>query len=220
VNVLTGRRSGSASRSNEARPALGLSERAPSCDAIDAPRPATCALCGFRSTDLGTNDLSVALTSLPHWWRQLFHLDHDAVFLRRRLSFEGWSAIEHGAHVGRAIQAKRNLVECVRLRDGAAVDEVLINAPQVGDNGRDPEVVLESLAQASTPMVMLVLGMAPGDWSRVGLRNGSSVDVLELVREAVHEGVHHLRDARKVLVHVGTTPATDSVDTDIWGTAR
>jgi hypothetical protein len=193
-----------------ARPALQM-------DAVATRVEQVCSGCGFCSEELRARDGAVALSSLPRWWRHLFSLDRDRDLLGKRVGDQYWSALEHGAHVRDMLRAKANRVERIHHGDGFVVDDVVVDAPRAGDNDGDADLVLDVLGQNSIRFVKLVIDMTPEAWSHTGSRNGHDANALEVVREAVHEGVHHLRDARGVLVQLGVTPVRDEVDQDIWG---
>ena len=185
--------------------------------AMAPPSEEPCSGCGFCREDVGTGDAAVALSLLPHWWRQLFGLNGDRDLLRRRVGSESWSALEHGAHVRDMLHAKASRLERIQDGDRPQIDDVVIDAPRAGDNDRDAEVVLHVLGRNSVRFVKLVVDMPPEAWWQTGRREGREVSALELVREAVHDGVHHLRGARAQLVLLGATPVRDDVGEDIWG---
>jgi hypothetical protein len=192
-----------------------VSDSVPSSDVGSTSE--SCRVCGFPSDELRTTDVTVALSSLPRWWRQVLHSGAGPEVLRRRVPGDCRSPLEHGAYVCGELRMKAGQLARLRDEDDALLDRVVIDAPRAADNDEDPDVVLAEIGQHAIHFVKLVVDMPPTIWWRTGRRHRRPVTGLELVREAVHEGVHHLRAARAVLVSADAAPAHDAVDEDIWG---
>jgi hypothetical protein len=63
--------------------------------------------------------------------------------------------------------------------------------------GDDTEAVLAHLAAAAAGLAGRASGVTADDWKRTGRRpDGSEVSALDLLRHAVHVGVHQLRESR------------------------
>src|SRR5207248_2046589 len=135
--------------------------------------------------------------SLPKWWRQLFNLNGESELLRRRVAAGDWTALEHGAHVRDMLHAKASRLQRIRDGDHPVIDEVVVDAPRAGDSDGDADLVISVLGQNAVRFVKLVVDMPAEAWWFTGRRDGSEVNALDLVREAVHDGVHHLRGARE-----------------------
>jgi hypothetical protein len=74
--------------------------------------------------------------------------------------------------------------------------------------GGPPDWVLGRLSAAADGLAVEIEGAAGGDdWSRTAAGGGGhEITSLDLVRLAVHQGVHHLRAADKVLQEVVGRP--------------
>lgn len=57
----------------------------------------------------------------------------------------------------------------------------------------DPRSALDRLTRAATHLADLASSHHGDDWSRKGVRSGGPVSALDLLRDSVHAGVHHLR---------------------------
>src|SRR5207244_10903881 len=114
-----------------------LAERVGPYSASDAgSAQQACPGCGFCRDELRTGDAAVALSSLPHWWRQLFGLNGDRELLRRRVGSESWSALEHGAHVRDMLHAKANSLERIQDGERPQITRVVLDAQLPGDKQR------------------------------------------------------------------------------------
>jgi hypothetical protein len=69
-------------------------------------------------------------------------------------------------------------------------------------------VVLAALTLSADQFAETVLGIDELAWYRNGRRAGTLVSALDLVREAVHEGSHHLRLATETLTVLRSASST------------
>jgi hypothetical protein len=73
--------------------------------------------------------------------------------------------------------------------------------------GPDPGAVLHELEHATGDLADRAEHVSGKDWKRTGTDDsGASFTALDLLRVAVHQGVHHLRAAEEVLVEVTGQP--------------
>jgi DinB family protein len=164
--------------------------------------PERCAECGFDATLLTTADAITALRSLGRRWREAFEDVPDEI-LRRRPAPDVWSPLEYGAHT-------RDVLALI----GHGVDEILNDthptfpviepepdAPDHGYNALDPDRVLSKLADNAAVMADRAARALPQHWSRTATIGGDEVDAGWLLRHAVHDATHHLRDVQKILGH-------------------
>lgn len=149
----------------------------------------SCPQCGFEAATVSPGDAVVALRSYPRRYRELAGPppeagDEDA---RRR-----WEAVM--AEAGQAAAAIAALGEDLRrvlIEDHPA----LTASPHRSDAG-DAATALDRLDAAATAAAAAAEHQ-PGDaWSRTGSRGAAEVSAADLLREAVHAGIHHLRAAQ------------------------
>lgn len=76
------------------------------------------------------------------------------------------------------------------LRDRPVLDRV---APRPSPPERDIDEVLAALTTAGEFLARRIEDFGMNGWDRTGVRDGHPVTALHLVREAIHEAVHHLR---------------------------
>jgi hypothetical protein len=171
--------------------------------------PERCAECGFDGSRLTVADSITALRSLGPRWRRLFS-DVPPERLRERPSPDIWSALEYAGHT-----------RDVLLLHGLGLEEVLRDtrpefpsiepdgldasgaAADHGYNALDPARVLDELSGNAERLATLAGGQIPEHWGRVAVIGGREVDAGYLLRHAVHDATHHLKDVEKVLEGLG-----------------
>ena len=162
-----------------------------------------CAACGFAPEQVGPDDAVVVLQSLPSRWRRALavHLDDpdpEAV-LAGRPSASQWTALEHAGHVRDVLHALDIRLQRVLREDEPVLPETHVTPP-AGANEQGMAVVLAALAVSTDQFAQTIARVDDADWSRTGRRRaGEIVTALDLVREAVHEGTHHLGTATATL---------------------
>ncbi len=133
-------------------------------------------------------------------WREAF----EAVpvdILRRRPDVNVWSPLEYAAHT-------RDVLTLL----GGGLNEVLdgerpeypatepeADAPDHGYNDLDPERVLASLEKRAVAIAVRAAKAVPDHWSRTGSLGGEAVDAGWILRHAVHDASHHLKDIDRIL---------------------
>jgi hypothetical protein len=148
----------------------------------------SCPECGFEAATVSPGDAVVALRSYPRRYREVAgpRPDEGDDTGRRR-----WEAVmtEAGQAAG-AIAALTEALRRVLIGDHPALD-----TPAAAPAG-DPATALDRL-DAATAAAAAAAEHQPGDaWARTGSRAGSDVSAADLLREAVHAGIHHLRAAQ------------------------
>ncbi len=147
-----------------------------------------------------TGDAITALRSMGRRWRELFE-DVPDDKLRRRPAPEVWSPLEYAAHT-------RDVVALV----GRGMNEVLKGTEPSfsaiepdppgtdhGYNALDPSDVLDQLAAEAERMAERASKALPEHWKRGATMGGEATDAGWLLRHAVHDGSHHLRDVERIL---------------------
>ena len=169
-----------------------------------------CATCGFVASSITPEDAVVALRSFPSRWRNALavHLDdaNPEAVLAGRPTPTDWSALEHAGHVRDVLHALDIRLQRVLREDEPVLPETHVTPPS-GANEQGMAVVLAALT-VSTDQFSQTIELTPSAaWSRRGLRHGEIVTALDLIREAVHEGSHHLRLATGTLATVRAATA-------------
>jgi hypothetical protein len=170
-----------------------------------------CDECGFVYAEVSPADAVEKLRSFGRRYkapltRFLAGEDGDVV-LRTRPSPDVWSALEYAAHVRDAIRfngymARRTLTEDHPTMPAPNPDQT---AADNDYNAEDPAAVAEGIEERASKVAGMVESVEePSSWERVAAWEGREGDftALYFVRNAVHEGHHHLLDVGRVLRHV------------------
>jgi hypothetical protein len=177
----------------------------------------TCPECGLVYDSISPQDAIQALRSFPRRYREVIgpFVDDDEV-LRRKPDPQTWSALEYTAHVADVFDSLTpDIVKMVQQDDPRLPDPW--NPDERADVGRynemEPEAALEWLQRAATQSADTIANFSPEDWSRTGEFDFGRREVIDTVRNLVHEGVHHLRDVENVLrAVIGKPLPTDDED--------
>ena len=154
-----------------------------------------CAACGFQPDSVTPSDAAVALRSYPRRFRSVLVRvdDEDGADVVRTPADDGWSALDHGAHVAVSIQAAGEALRIVSIDDG---DPLVAYAPERRVDAQPVDDVLAAIEAAADAAAAQVERVSGSDWDRRGrLDDGTNATALEIARHAVHEGVHPLRAA-------------------------
>ena len=161
-----------------------------------------CATCGFRGPTLGPRDAIVAIRSLPRRYRTALAVladdDPAADLFAQRPRTGWWSALELAGHVRDVLHAKEKRLRRVNLEQEPAVGEEP-EIPPTGVEEQGPEAILSALEYNAEQLARTAESIVAHDWVRTGRRADGPVSALDLLREAVHEGTHHLRDLDRAI---------------------
>lgn len=159
-----------------------------------------CAECGYDAAAVARDGLPAAMRELGDAWRT--GLPVTAPALSERPDDVTWSALEYACHTRDVLSVFAGRVALTLAEDepelgwwdheAAAVDE--------GYNAQDPAAVVADL-ELNAAHLADVLAAVPADaWERVGTRRGFERFTVEAMgRFCLHEGHHHLHDARRAL---------------------
>ena len=165
-----------------------------------------CPECGLDYDTVAPGDAKVAIRSFPRRYRSALAAamedDADAGLIRRRSEPAVWSALEYAAHVADIFDVMADIVREMRLKDHPTLD--MFDADERAASARyaeqDPSEVLDRLAANAERLATEVDAVEPDEWtSRTATFPWGDRDVLAMVRNAVHEGSHHLRDIERAL---------------------
>ena len=162
--------------------------------------PERCAECGFDGERVMVSDAITSLRSMGRRWKDLFK-NVPVEKLRRRPSPEVWSPLEYAAHT-------RDVIALV----GRGMNEVLKGTEPVfpavepdppgadhGYNTLTPGDVLEQLGAEAQRMAERASDALPAHWGRRATMGGEATDAGWLLRHAVYDASHHLRDVERIL---------------------
>ncbi|RDH75663.1 DinB family protein [Mycolicibacterium moriokaense] len=126
--------------------------------------------------------------------------------LRRRPEPRVWSAIEYLCHIRDVYMAYTIRLHRTRTEDRPALEPMLsdLRARRFRYNDHQPAPVLDELGMAAAGFCDEIARFDTSGWQRTASRlPGEHRTALWLVRQAMHEGVHHLGDIRTVIARVG-----------------
>lgn len=143
----------------------------------------------------------MALRSLPRRFRALAapHPEDDGPPVATALSGERaerrqGAALAEAAEAAEAIAAVGTDLRRVLVEDNPSVttEEGVATMPR---HGGEPSTAVQRLTTATGEVAALAEAQPGNAWTRTGARSGGPVSAANLLREAVHAGIHHLRAA-------------------------
>lgn len=159
-----------------------------------------CPDCGFDSSSVSPGDAVVALRSFPRRFRAAGDptgredeepsADVPGPEQDRRhatAATEAGQAADALAELGADLRA-------VLVEDDPRLATVEGTATTVRSGG-DPRTAFDRLASAAENVAALAADQPGTAWTRSGVRATGPISAADLLREAVHAGVHHLRVA-------------------------
>lgn len=162
-----------------------------------------CPDCGFQPDRVPPSDIAVALRSFPRRFRGVLIAvdDTDAERLTAAPAPGEWSALQHAGHVRDVLHAIDMRLQRVLREDGPRIGDTPATPPAAvaGDN---IDTTLATLQANAEQLARTVESVAGREWTRAGQRDGAEITALDLAREAVHEGAHHLREAQEVITEL------------------
>jgi hypothetical protein len=175
-----------------------------------------CPECGLEYDSISPSDAAQALRSYPRRYRGVIgpFLDDEEV-LRRRPDPSTWSALEYTAHVADVLEAMTPQLTEIANKDNPHITDPISPDSRAAErkyNEMDPAQVLDWLSRAATGAADTIEGLSADDFSRKATYPYGERELIDVVRNMVHEGSHHLRDIERVLRAVVGRPV--SVDDD------
>jgi hypothetical protein len=150
---------------------------------------------------IAPSDAAVALRSLPRRFRQVLVRGEDDEMDRpdhlvRRAGDDGWSALDHAAHVAASLAALHAAMHDALIRDERPLDPSVLDdaarGPGPGGAGaRSVSDVLSALEHEATSFADEVERAPAAAWARAG--------ALEALQEAVDSSVAHLRAGERII---------------------
>ena len=168
-----------------------------------------CPICGLDYDTIAPSDALVALRSYPRRYlevlRPLADTPEGDRRLRARPAPSTWSAIEYTAHLADVLRELNSAVVTMLRQDRPTITSDFdpdLAAEERGYAARSSEQVLQDLESAAAETVDTVADISAEDWGRTATFSFGDRDVLAIIRNAVHEGSHHLRDVREGLAAI------------------
>jgi hypothetical protein len=159
-----------------------------------------CDMCALSYPDTPIDDAVEVIAGMPGAVREAVHAMPDE--LRRLRPAPGvWSVTEYVCHLRDVYVAFTIRLHRVRTEHHPAWEPMFndLRARRFRYNDCDVAATLGELAAAAVGFRDEVARTAEEDWGRVGSRlPGEDRTARWLVRQAMHEGVHHLGDIRRV----------------------
>jgi hypothetical protein len=166
-----------------------------------------CDECGFEYAAVSPQQATEALRSFGRRYRapltRFLNGEDGPALVRRRPSPDVWSALEYAAHARDAIRfngymARRTLTEDHPTMPAPDPDRT---AADNDYNAQDPKAVAEELQERAEKLATMVESTDGPAWERTAAweQREGEFTALYFVRNAVHEGHHHLLDIGRVL---------------------
>jgi uncharacterized damage-inducible protein DinB len=160
----------------------------------------TCVDCALAYSEISIEDAINVIVELPGAVRAAVSaIPTEARRVRR--DQQVWSVAEYLCHLRDVYIAFTIRLHRVRTEDRPAMEPMFndLRARRFRYNNCDFEVTLAELAAAASGFCEQVARTEEGDWERIATRlPGEDRTARWLVRQAMHEGVHHLADIRRV----------------------
>jgi hypothetical protein len=154
-----------------------------------------CPVCGYDGSTVSPADAAVALRSFPRRFRETLEAVEEA---DGGPAGQMQSGLARAAGVAHALEIIDADLARVLVSDQPPVNPPPLSASD-GSSAASPnaEAVLAHLTAAATGLAGRVSGVTADDWKRTGRQpDGSDLSALDLLRHAVHIGVHALRESR------------------------
>lgn len=160
-----------------------------------------CADCDLSYADLPVADAERIVAEIPDRTRAAVR-DVPGERLRTRPDTETWSIVEYVCHLRDVYQTYTIRLHRTRTEDGPALEPMFneLRARRFRYNDADIAAVLDQLAAYAAGFRDEIARVSPGEWDRVASRLPGELRTARwLVRQAAHEGVHHVRDIQALV---------------------
>lgn len=159
-----------------------------------------CRSCPFSYADHDVDRASAVIAAIPaRAWALFGSLDEATC---RQPGPDGaWSAVEYLCHLRDVYAASTIRLHRARTEDDPALEPMLndLRARRFGYRDAAVEPALDQLQAHVTGLLAEIMRVGPEDWGRpVHRLPNEHRSARWLVRQAAHEGVHHLRDITEV----------------------
>jgi hypothetical protein len=159
-----------------------------------------CAACGVAYAMVSPSEAAAVVARQPQLIREAVSALTESD-IRRRPEPDTWSVLEYACHVRDVFGASIIRLYRTRTEDHPTVDPMLndLRVARLSYNKRDMAAVLDELDDAAEGLADEIARVRQDGWGRQCSRlPGEDRTAAWLVRQAMHEAVHHLRDIRDV----------------------
>jgi DinB superfamily len=160
----------------------------------------TCVDCGLSYPDVTVERAVEAIRALPDQvCAAVAAVPAEA--LRRRPAPDVWSVTEYACHLRDVFTTYTIRLHRTRTEDRPLLEPMLndLRAARFRYNDWDLPAVLDELAATAAGFRDEIAATPPAAWDWVATRlPGETRTARWMVRQAMHEGVHHLRDIHRV----------------------
>jgi uncharacterized damage-inducible protein DinB len=160
----------------------------------------TCARCALDYSELRLEHAAEVIQAIPATVRDtVLAIPEDA--RRRRPDSQVWSVTEYVCHLRDVYASYTIRLHRARTEDRPTLEPMLndLRTQRFRYNERDVVAILDELAANAAGFCEEVASTSLQDWDRTVTRlPGEQRSARWLVRQAMHEGVHHLADIRAV----------------------
>lgn len=167
-----------------------------------------CPECGIDYDEITARDAVLAVRTFPYRYKQLLtglQPDEDMeVLLRERPAPGVWSAIEYTAHVAQTLDLMAPTIRQIVNEDNPLLYEFDPDkqAQEQAYNDWAFTDVMGELESACADLSSAIEYVDPADWSRKGTFSYGEREAIDVARNAVHEGNHHLMDVERGLAAI------------------
>jgi hypothetical protein len=169
-----------------------------------------CPSCSMSYVDVTPAAAMAIIRALPSRYRSTVAPLPDEL-VRRRPDAQTWSVIEYACHVRDVNIAFADRIRLALVEDHPTFEPLGNDrrAERFRYGAADVAGTLDELELAADRFVELVATLGADDWQRAARRlPGEDRDVLWMVRQTAHEGVHHLGDIEEVIARLrASSPA-------------
>ncbi len=166
-----------------------------------------CPACGFSYPARSPQGALTELATVPGRVERAVNATGTAL-LRERPTPSTWSVLEYACHLRDVLATSTIRLYRARAETRPTVEPMLndLRARRFRYNELDPAAILVELAANARGLVDEADRVTPQDWDRTVTRlPGEQRTARWLVRNALHEGVHHLADIRSVTAALTAT---------------
>jgi hypothetical protein len=159
-----------------------------------------CEPCRVAYTELTVEEALILISELPSRLDEALAAIPDAA-RRLRPSSGGWSVVEYVCHLRDVFVVYTIRLHRARTEDRPVLEPMLndLRARRFRYNERNVSAILEELRAASTGFQAEVERVSGDDFERLVWRQPDERRTARwLIRQAAHEGVHHLEDIRRL----------------------
>lgn len=170
-----------------------------------------CDGCGMAWSDHTPDELASTARDIAPRWRDIVRGVDDDVLSQRPNPGDAdgrtWSAKQYGWHIGSVLEYMATSI--ARMAEGDDVElDYYDHEADVDDADADTREVAELTARidgSSSRLGEVLQELDDTQWEHEADFPWGRRDVLDMARNAVHEGEHHLQDVEQVIAAVGAS---------------